>query len=270
MQTLLNNLRAARARAYVRVIGTNRELSWLVFDILLPVLSISAYVFIYKAIGAPEEYGGYVIIGGVMTGFWLNVLWNMGANWYWEKQTGNLEIFFLAPISRLSILGGMAVGGMFQTSIRAMSTAVLGALIFRIPMQVAHPFGALVAFVLTLVALYGLGAMFASLFLLYGREAWHYANLLQEPIYLLSGFYFPVRALGFWVAVGASVIPLTLGLDAMRQLVYPHHGMGLLPVGVELAILAGLCALYVGMAGAALRAMENLARREGRLTLKWQ
>ena len=29
-------------------------------------------------------------------------------------------------------------------------------------------------------------------------------------IYLLSGFYFPVKAMGFWVATFASIIPLTV------------------------------------------------------------
>ena len=36
--------------------------------------------------------------------------------------------------------------------------------------------------------------MFASLFLLWGREAWHLVNLLQEPIYLMSGTNFPLAA----------------------------------------------------------------------------
>ena len=34
-------------------------------------------------------------------------------------------------------------------------------------------------------ALYALGMTMASLFLLYGREAWHLNNALQEPMYFL-------------------------------------------------------------------------------------
>ena len=73
-------------------------------------------------------------------------------------------------------------------------------------------------FVLALVALYGMGMMFASMFLLLGREGWHLVNLAQEPVFLLSGTFFPIRSFNFWVAAGASIIPLTLALDAIRQL----------------------------------------------------
>lgn len=96
------------------------------------------------------------------------------------------------------------------------------------------------------------------------------ANALQEPVYLASGFYFPVRALGFWTAMGASVIPLTLGLDAMRQLVFGSSDAGLLAVGWELAGLGLLTVVYFVLAVRALGRMEHLAKREGRLTLKWQ
>jgi ABC-2 type transport system permease protein len=112
-----------------------------------------------------------------------------------------------------------------------------------------------------------MGMMSASVFLLLSREAWHLSNLAQEPIYLVSGFYFPVKSLNFWVAVVASFIPLTLGLDAMRQLVFPSGGaLGFLPVSVEVGILAGLSLVFLIGAKVLLDYMERLAIREGRLT----
>ncbi len=50
------------ARAYPRIIGQQREKSWMFFEILLPLLAVSSYVFVYRAIGAPEEYVGFVVI----------------------------------------------------------------------------------------------------------------------------------------------------------------------------------------------------------------
>jgi ABC-2 type transport system permease protein len=123
------------------------------------------------------------------------------------------------------------------------------------------------AFVITMAALYGLGMLFASVFLLWGREAWHISNLLTEPIYLASGFYFPVKALGFWAAAVASFIPLTLGLDAMRQLLFPSNPtFGFLRVDHEIWILVGLAVVFIGSSKFALDHMEKLAKREGRLT----
>jgi ABC-2 type transport system permease protein len=127
-------------------------------------------------------------------------------------------------------------------------------------------------FLTTLVALYGLGMLLSSLFLLFGREAWHLSNLLQEPVSLVSGFYFPVRALGQVVAAAASILPITLGLDAMRQLLFPAMlaSFRFLSPEVELAILAVLAVLFLVLARRALAYFEALARREGRLSIRGQ
>ena len=265
------NWRAMWGRAYPRIIGAQREPSWILFDIFLPLLGIAAFIFFYRAMGAPEVYTGFVVLGGAMTAFWVNILWSMAAQFYWEKETGNLQLYLMAPMSRMSVLAGMAVGGMFFTGVRALSTFVLGFLIFDVQVEVTDPAALMAVFLVTLVALYGMGMMFSSLYMLYGRGAWHLSNILQEPIYLVSGFYFPVKALGFWVAAFASIIPITLGLDAMRQLMF--NGSQLLPFlswQVELGILVGLAIGFLVAARYSLRYMEYLGKREGRLTLRWQ
>ncbi|MCA9934763.1 MAG: ABC transporter permease [Ardenticatenaceae bacterium] len=255
------------ARAYPRVIGQQREKSWMFFDVVLPIIGVAAYVFVYRAIQAPEEYVGFVVVGGAMTAFWLNILWSMSSQLYWEKETGNLALYIIAPNSLMAILLGMALGGLLATTLRAVVILVLGSWLFHVQYAVVH-FGQLVAiFFLSMVALYGMGMMFASLFLLLSREAWHISNLAQEPVYLISGFYFPVKSLNFWVATAASLIPLTLGLDAMRQLVFPSGAtLGFLSVRLELGILIGLCVIFLLAARFLLNYMERLAIREGRLT----
>jgi ABC-2 type transport system permease protein len=264
------NLRAAWARAYVRIVGVNREPSWVIFDTLLPVVGLAAYVFYYKALGAPSAFFGMVILGGAMTAYWMNVLWAMASQFYWEKQGGNLQLFLMSPMSRMAILLGMALGGGFSTTVRALASLFLGMVIFRIPFAIASVWQLLGIFFLTLIALYGLGMLFASAYMLWGREAWHVSNLLTEPIYLLSGFYFPVRALGFWVALAASAIPTTLGLDGLRQVLLSGKTYAFLSVPVEMGILAVLCVAFLILAHYMLRYMENLGKREGRLTLRWQ
>jgi ABC-2 type transport system permease protein len=265
------NWRAMWGRAYPRMIGVMREPSWILFDIFLPLLGIAAFVFYYRAMGAPEVFTGFVVLGGAMTAFWVNVLWGMAAQLYWEKETGNLHLFLMAPMSRMAVLAGMAVGGMFQTLLRALSTFFLGFVLFNVQIQMSEPLGLLAVFSVTLVALYGMGMLFSSLYLLYGRGAYHLSNLLQEPIYLVSGFYFPVKALGFWVAAGASIVPITLGLDAMRQLMFSGMEVAaLLPWQTELLVLVGLAVLFLLMARHALRYMEYRGKKEGRLVMRWQ
>src|SRR3990170_126710 len=116
---LRTNLKAIFGRAYVRLVGAHREPSWLASEALLPLLSTASFVYVYKALKAPEEYTGFVILGGAMTAYWINVLWSMAAQFYWEKEMGNLELYLVAPISRMAILLGMATGGFYLASTRA-------------------------------------------------------------------------------------------------------------------------------------------------------
>jgi ABC-2 type transport system permease protein len=255
------------ARAYPRIIGQQRERSWMFFEIVLPLMAVAAYVFVYRALAAPEEYIGFVVMGGAMTAFWMNVLWGMSSQLYWEKETGNLSLYIMAPNSMMAILLGMALGGMVATTLRALVILVLGSWFFKVPYQVASFAQLFAVFTLAMVALYGMGMMFASLFLLLSREAWHLSNLAQEPVYLFSGFYFPIKSFNFWIAAAASVIPLTLGMDAMRQLVFSSGvTFGFLSVAVEIAILSVLCILFLVAAKILLAHMERLAIREGRIT----
>lgn len=260
-------LKTIVARAYPRIIGQQREKSWILFEILLPMLAVSAYVYVYRAIGAPEEYVGFVVIGGAMTAFWMNVLWMMSSQLYWEKEQGNLALYIMAPNSMMAILLGMAVGGLFATALRATAIILFGSLMFQVQYSITSFTQLILVFLLAMTALYGMGMMTASLFLLLSREAWHLSNLAQEPIYLVSGFYFPIKSFNFWVAAAASLIPLTLGLDAMRQLIFPSGpALGFLDVTVEIAVLIGLCVLFLIGAKLLLDYMERLAIREGRIT----
>lgn len=262
-------IRAMLGRSYPRIIGANRERSWLFYDTVLPLLGTIAFVYVYKALGAPERFVGYVIMGGATTAFWLNVMWSMAAQFYWDKQGGNLELYMVVPCGVPAILLGMSLGGMIGTLVRAVAIVLLGSWLFHVDYTLVQIPLFLLVFAVAIVALYGLGVTFASLFLLWGREAWHTANLFMEPVFLVSGFYFPVSALGFWVGMGASLIPLTLALDAMRQLLFPTTHPGLLSLRWELGILAGLAVLFIVVARVSLRKMEYLARREGRLSLRF-
>lgn len=268
---LKRNLRAVRGRAYPRIVGANREPSWVFFDVALPLLTVAAYAYIYKFMDAPKDFIGFVILGGAMTAFWLNILWSMASQLYWEKETGNLSLFLIAPISRMSVLAGMAVGGLFFTTLRAGSTLIIGIVVFGVALALTDPLMLILIFVVTMISLYGMGMMFASLYLMFGREAYHVSNLMTEPIYLASGFYFPVRQLGFWAAAGASVIPITLGLDAMRQLFFASGTeYAFLPIEAEALILALLSVVFIVLSKYSLDYMENLGKATGRLTLRWQ
>src|SRR6187431_384150 len=219
-QQWLTDFRSVGGRAYPRVTGLFREKSWVFFEILLPFLATSAFVFVYRALQAPPEYIGFVVLGGAMTAFWLNVIWMMASQLWWEKSQGNLELYFAAPMSIMSVLFGMAFDGIFMSSTRAAVVLAIATILYGVHFEVQQWVLLLAVFFLTLAALYGLGMMLASLFLMWGREAWHLTQLLIEPVYFVSGLNFPIARLGVLGSVAISILPLAVGLDAMRQLAF--------------------------------------------------
>jgi len=267
-QKLGMNLAAVYARASVRVKASFRETSWVIGETIFPFLAMSAFVLVYRGLRAPREYEGFVVLGGAMIAYWNNVIWGMASQFFWEREQGQLQLYLITPVSRMSILIGMALGGIAMTTTRAVAILTGGILLYHVSFPLSRVLPALGLFVLTLGAAYSLGMILSSLFLLWGREVWHTAAILQEPVYLLSGFYFPVSAMGLVVAVAGSILPVTLGLDGIRQVFYGPAAHGLLPLPWIPPIQIALTLVFLFIARRMLAYMENLGKHEGRLTVR--
>jgi len=261
-------VKPALSRAYVRVIMGNRVPAEVVIDALLPVVSLAAYVYTYYFLGASPQYVGFVILGGAMLAFWSNVLWSVGSQLYWEKEDGNLEAFFMSPASKMSLLTGMAFGGVVNTALRVIVTIAAGILIFGVHFDSSQIPEALSVFALAVIDLYALGMALSSAYLLEGREAWHISNLLTEPVSFVSGLYYPIQFFPFWLQALASLVPMTLGLDIMRRMFFGSPTI--LSEYLEVGVLAIMAPVLIVLAKLALDYMERFSKREGRLTLKWQ
>jgi ABC-2 type transport system permease protein len=159
-----------------------------------------------------------------------------------------------------------------MSSSRAAAILVISTLLYGVAFSVSDWLLVILVFAATLAALYGVGMVLASLFLVWGREAFHMGQALTEPVYFVSGLNFPVARLGLVGALSVGLIPLATGLDAMRQLVFAGapFPVGTPPPGVELAILAAMAVVSTGLARWMLVAMEERARRDGRLSIRWQ
>ncbi len=265
------SLRAIRARAYVRVVGGNRELSWLFGEVLLPIIALAAYIFIYRSLGAPREYEGLVVLGGAMIPFWIGVLWSMAAQFYWEKETGNLDLFMASPMHPTALLLGMAVGGMFMSGVRAGGVLLIGVLLFGVEFSVQQPWLIVLLFLLTLTALFSLGMAASSAYFMVGRVGIKLNTIFMEPVYLLSGLFFPANKFGKTMLILAALIPLTLGLDGIRQLLLPGGWpIGFLSPRLEAVLLLAMTVVFTAGAVRLMSVLEAKGKRDGTMSLRWQ
>jgi ABC-2 type transport system permease protein len=256
-------VRTMKARALVRLWSIFGEPLWIVVSMGFPVLSSLALALLYYSIGA-TNYIGFAVLGGVMVSFWGNVLWSMASQFNWDKQEGLFEIYLTSPASISAILIGMSVGGIIGTVPSAIIVTALGWVLFHPAVNAAWG-GVAVTFGLTLASLYAMGMVLSSLYLTYGREAESMNEVLQEPVSMLSGLYFPTlgSASPFPLALqaAASLIPLTIGMDALRKTLFYGNNIG--QVWLDLAVLAVMAVVFLLLSSYALKLLEKMGRRDG-------
>jgi ABC-2 type transport system permease protein len=261
-------VRTMKARALVRLWSIFGEPLWVVVNMGFPVLSSLALSLLYYSIGA-TDYIGFAVLGGVMVSFWGNVLWSMASQFNWDKQEGLFEVYLTSPASLTAILIGMSLGGIIATIPSAVIVTAVGWALFH-PVVDASWGGVALTFGLTLASLYAMGMVLSSLYLTYGREAESFNEVLQEPVSMLSGLYFP--ALGsqspFPLALQAvaSLIPLTIGMDALRKTLF--YGSSVVQVLPDLVLLAAMAVVLLSLSTYALKLLERIGRRDGTVAVR--
>jgi ABC-2 type transport system permease protein len=157
----------------------------------------------------------------------------------YERDVGTLEGMLVAPTSRLSIILGKVMAqvtrGMIQAAIIfALAIALFGVVVYG-------SFLLVIALVLlTVFSFVGLGILITSF-----ADREETANMvmmtLMFPMMFLSGVFFPISQMPWYMQDVSAVLPLTYATTALRKVMV--LGAGLNAVGLDVAIL-----LLVGVA----------------------
>jgi ABC-2 type transport system permease protein len=136
-----------------------------------------------------------------------------------DRKEGFLLSVMVAPVPRSAIVLGKVLGGTTLAAIQGMIFLVFApfAGVHLNPLQVL-----LVAAVVFLVsfALTALG--FAIAWPMDSTSAFHgIINLFLIPLWLLSGALFPLSGASVWIRALMYMNPLTYGVEALRDLLYP-------------------------------------------------
>lgn len=173
-----------------------------------------------------------------------------------DKEFGFLREILVAPISRVGIVLGKAIGGSAIALIQAFVLLVLApvvgvALSPRILLDLVP-----VVAVLSL-GLSCLGILIAS-FMQSQQGFQLLVQVIVFPLIFLAGVFFPTNNVPGWMAVISKVNPLTYGVDAIRQIFLGSaRGLGVqvfghvMSLGQEFALVTVFAAILLVAAGAA-------------------
>jgi ABC-2 type transport system permease protein len=190
------------------------------------------------------------------------ILWGPGTSLRNEQVRGSLEALFMTPASRLVILFGPVVSQIVWAV--WMFAVVGGALIifFGLAISPLEALRALGVILVAVPALYGLGALFASVVLRFG-EVSALVQTVRGVFTVFCGMTFPIVILPEWARAVALALPPTYLIGDLRKVLL--SGSELASLVPELAILAALGVGLCGVAVVAFRRTERYARRGGSL-----
>jgi len=137
-----------------------------------------------------------------------------------DRKEGFLLSVLVAPVPRSAIVLGTVLGG---TTLAALPGLIF--LVFAPLVGIHFGFMMFLLVVLTIFlvsfALTGLG--FAIAWPMDSTSAFHaIINLFLIPLWLLSGALFPLGGASWWIRALIRINPLTYGVEALRNLLYPQ------------------------------------------------
>jgi ABC-2 type transport system permease protein len=227
--------------------------------VLQPIIFASIAFFMFRAGKAPSGLL-YAALGAGLMGIWSSTLFGAGGAIQWQRWQGTLELLIAAPAPFIVVLLPLTIATSTVGLYALGTTLIWGRLFFGIPLHLAHPFLFALAVPATVLGLGLLGLLLASTFVLY-RYANALSNLLEYPVWLVTGLLVPISLLPGWTHPIAWALAPTWGIRAVRE-----AALGGSPWG-PIALSLGLGVVYFGLAALFLRKFEELARVRATLAL---
>jgi ABC-2 type transport system permease protein len=232
---------------------------FIIVSVISPVIFASIAFLMFQA-GARPGSLLFVALGAGMMGIWSSTLFGAGGAIAWQRWQGTLEYTIAVPPPFIWVVLPLTIATSSVGLYSMTSTLLWGWLFFDMPFEIAHPGWFIVALPVSVLALGLLGLVLAATFVLY-RHANALSNLLEYPIWLVTGILTGLALLPGWTRPISWVLAPTWGVQALRQ----AAAGGDPAFDVLMAVLLGLVYLVIGHF--CLQYFERLAREKATLTL---
>jgi ABC-2 type transport system permease protein len=232
---------------------------FLLMAVIQPVIFASVAFYMFRS-GSRGETLLYAALGAALMGIWSSVLFGSGGAIQWQRWQGTLELAVAAPPPLAIVFLPVTLATSVVGAYSLLATLLWGRLFFGIHLELEHPFLFVLAVPATVFSLGCLGLLLASTFILY-RHANALSNLLEYPVWFITGLLIPLSLLPGWVTPISWVLAPTWGVRAIRE---SAIGGDPLP---EILLSIGLAAVYFALAWFFLNLFERLARERATLSL---
>lgn len=168
-----------------------------------------------------------------------------------EKEVGTMDGMMVAPINRLSIILGKTLGQTARGLIQGVIILVLAVGLFGVTIQGSI----LLVFALLLLGVFafvGLGIVITS-FTKDQETAQMLMMTLMFPMMFLSGVFFPIQQMPWYMQDISKILPLTYASDALRKVMV--LGAEIPAISTDLIVLIVFGAVMIAIAVPVFRRM---------------
>ncbi len=180
-----------------------------------------------------SSYFDFVAPGIMAMTVMMSVMTGLPAAISQEKEVGTLDGMMVAPINRLSIIVGKTIAQTTRGLLQGVIILVLASLLFGVSIQG----NIILVFALLLLGVFsfvGLGVVLTS-FAKDQETAMMVMMTLMFPMMFLSGVFFPVQQMPWYMQDISKALPLTYAADALRKVMV--LGAGIPQISTELTVL---------------------------------
>ena len=220
--------------------GIARPVLWLIIlgSSLKPAISNNSL-----SNGGTIDYSHYIFPGVIALTLIFTSL-QSAISIIWDREFGFLKEVMVAPVPRLAILIGKALGGATQATLQGIITLAFAPVIglWLNPLVIV----ALLAMMFIIsFALTALGVVISSAMTSFEGFG-VISNFIVMPMYFLSGAIYPTASVPIWIKPLIIINPLSYGVDALRQITI---GVGVNDFWLDLALLVvfGLIMLAIAL-----------------------
>jgi ABC-2 type transport system permease protein len=148
----------------------------------------------------------YVIVGSALSGLWSVLLFGGGGIITRERWGGTLELLEATPTPLFVVMAGKMLGTLLFSAAAAGTAYVIGGGLYGYSLRVNEPFVFALGILLAMFALWSIGMLLAPIAVLW-RWAQGLLGGFEYPVYVLSGFLFPLALLPPSVTWFSALLP---------------------------------------------------------------
>jgi ABC-2 type transport system permease protein len=237
MNTVVNNMGTARAELNITRFNVSYNDS---ISIITPY-----NVKTKGTVPGNSSYFEFLAPGMMMMVVMFSVMTGLPRAISHEKELGTFDGVLAAPTSRFSIILGKTIAQSVRGVIQGMVVMLLALVLFGVTIN-----GSIVLAILLLLlgvfSFIGIGIVITSV-ASDEETAQTFMMVLQFPMMFLSGVFFPIQQMPWYMQDISMILPLSYATQAMRKVVVLGAGVGDILPEVAVLLIVGIVLLLVSI-----------------------